>query len=143
MPTGLGCVKISFMARDILKVRKVGGTLVVTLSQGVLEQVPLDEGDRVLIEALPPRRILISKEAPNMANGQSTRRLELEIKILESKRDSFDSQVSAEVAEYNVNGSTGDSDYLDARVKYLNAERDKVAVELAEKELALFDLQGA
>jgi len=129
------------MARDILKVRKVGGTLVVTLTQGVLEQVPLDEGDRVLIEALPPRRILISKEAPNMANGQSTRRLELEIEILEAKRDSFDSQVSAAVAEYNI-GGTIDSDVLDSHVKSLNAERDKVAVELAEKKLEIFDLQG-
>ena len=77
-----------------------------------------------------------------MANGQSTRRLELEIEILEAKRDSFDSQVSAAVAEYNIGGTT-DSDVLDGHVKYLKAERGKVAVDLAEKKLELFDLQGA
>jgi antitoxin component of MazEF toxin-antitoxin module len=126
------------VARDILKVRKVGGTLVVTLTQSVLESVRLNEGDRVLIEALPPRRILISKEVPNM---QSTRRLELELAILEAKLESFNSQVSADVAEYNA-GSSVDSSDLDRRVKYLNAERDKVAVSIAQKKLELFDLQG-
>jgi len=59
---------------------KGGRTLVVTLTQGVLEEVALAEGDRVLIEALPPRRILISKEVPNVP---STRRIELELQILE------------------------------------------------------------
>jgi antitoxin component of MazEF toxin-antitoxin module len=86
------------VARDILKVRKVGGTLVVTLTQGVLEQVRLDEGGRVLIEALPPRRILISKEVPNMT---STHRIELEIQILEAKSKFYDSEISSWVAEYN------------------------------------------
>src|SRR5580658_886725 len=128
------------MARDVLKVRKVGGTLVVTLTQGVLEEVPLSEGDRVLIEALPPRRILISKEAPNMP---STRRIELELQILEAKRESFESQMTYEVAEYNFSGSQGDSDHLDGRIKYLTSQRDKVAVAIAEKHLELFELQGA
>ena len=125
------------MARDVLKVRKVGGTLVVTLTQGVLEEVPLAEGDRVLVEALPPRRILISKEVPNMP---STRRIELELQVLEAKCESFGSQMTYAVAEHNLNG--GDSDDLDSLLKYLTSERDKVAVSIAEKNLELFELQG-
>jgi antitoxin component of MazEF toxin-antitoxin module len=125
------------VARDVLKVRKVGGTLVVTLTQNVLEEVPLAAGDRVLIEALPPRRILISKEVPNMP---STRRIELELQVLEAKRESFDSRMHYAVAEHNLNG--GDSDDLDAMLKYLTSERDKVAVSIAEKNLELFELQG-
>lgn len=128
------------MARDVLKVRKVGGTLVVTLTQGVLEEVPLAEGDRVLIEALPPRRILISKEVPDVP---STRRIELELQILEAKRESFESQMAYAVADYNLNGSQGDSEYLDGSLKYLTSERDKIAVAIAEKKLELFELQGA
>ena len=77
-----------------------------------------------------------------MANVKSTHRLELEIQILEAKHGAFFSQASAAVAQYNI-GRITDSDDLDAHVKYLNAERDKVAVELAEKKLELFDLQGA
>ncbi len=76
-----------------------------------------------------------------MANVQSTRRLELELEVLEAKCESFDSQVSAAIAEYKISG-TIDSDDLDSHVKRLNANRDKVAVELAEKKLELFDLQG-
>lgn len=120
--------------------RKVGGTLVVTLTQGVLEEVPLAEGDRVLIEALPPRRILISKEVPDVP---STRRIELELQILEAKRESFESQMAYAVADYNLNGSQGDSEYLDGSLKYLTSERDKIAVAIAEKKLELFELQGA
>jgi len=127
------------MARDVLKVRKVGGTLVVTLTQSVLEEVQLTEGDRVLIEALPPRRILISKEVPNVP---STRRIELELQVLEAKCESFESQMTYAVADYNLSGS-GDSDCLDAQLKYLRSERDKVAVVIAEKKLELFEVQGA
>ena len=125
------------MARDILKVRKVGGTLVVTLAQGVLEEVQLVEGDRVLIEALPPKRILISKEVSSVS---STRGVELELQILEAKRDSFGSQMDEAVSEYQLNGN--DSDALDAWLKHLKSERDKVRVAIAEKSLELFELQG-
>ncbi|MGA3187538.1 MAG: hypothetical protein ABSF22_10550 [Bryobacteraceae bacterium] len=128
------------MARDILKVRKVGGTLVVTLTQAVLAEVSLEEGDRVLMEALPPRRILISKEVSNMPN---TRRIELELQVLEAKYRSFESQISSEVSQYNSGGSQIDSNDLDGQVKFLRSEQDKVSVAIAEKNLELFDLQGA
>ncbi len=127
------------MARDIIKVRKVGGTLVVTLTQAVLEQVALAEGDRVLIEALPTKRILISKEEATVPN---TRRIELELQILNAKRESFSSQISHAVAEYNNHGGI-ESDDLEVMLKYWEAERDKVAVAIAEKNLELFELQGA
>ena len=119
--------------------RKVGGTLVVTLTQGVLEQVPLAEGDRIFIEALPPKRILISKEEKTVPN---TRRVELELQVLNAKTESFSSQTSHAVAEYKNHGGI-ESDDLEVMVKYWEAERDKVAVAIAEKNLELFELQGA
>ncbi len=135
----LGCVKISSVARDILKVRKVGGTLVVTLTQAVLEQIPLEEGDRVLIEALPPRRILISREEISMP---STRRIELELQVLKARSASFDSQIAAAVAEYNTHSAI-DGDELECFVRNMRGEQGKVDVTIAEKELELFELQGA
>jgi antitoxin component of MazEF toxin-antitoxin module len=41
--------------REIVKVRSVAGSLVVSLPQSVLETVGLKEGDRVVVEAAPPR----------------------------------------------------------------------------------------
>jgi antitoxin component of MazEF toxin-antitoxin module len=125
--------------RDILKVRKVGATLVVTLTQGVLEKVSLTEGDRVLIEALPPNRIIISKEQETVPN---TRRVELELAILEARLGSLESQMTYEVSRYNNDGGIESSD-LDHFIKFCQLEKDKVAVAIAEKQLELFDLAGA
>ncbi|SRR5260370_1595280 len=127
------------MARDILKVRKVGGTLVVTITQAILDKISLVEGDRVLIEAVPPKRILITKEEPNMPN---TRRIELELQVLEARKESFESQMTYSVAEYNQSGTIESSD-LEYALKFFEAERDKVAVEIAQKRLDLFEMQGA
>jgi antitoxin component of MazEF toxin-antitoxin module len=130
--------------REILKVRKVGGTLVVTLTQAVLEEVKLDEGDRVLIEALPPRRILISKEGKTVSN---TRRLELEIEALEAKRTAIQSDLDYKHYQYKEgmpcepgldNESIAGLAFHDLRHK-----RDEATAAIAQKRLELFELQGA
>ena len=56
----------------------------------------------------------------------STRRIELELQVLEAKQRSFDSRMSHAVAQYNLN--SGDSDILEGQRAYLTAERDKIAV---------------
>lgn len=71
----------------------------------------------------------------------STRRIELELQVLEAKQRSFDSRMSHAVAQYNLN--SGDSDILEGQRAYLTAERDKIAVMIAEKNLELFELQGS
>lgn len=131
------------MARDIIKVRKVGDTLVVTLTQATLSQVPFKEGDRILIEAVPPKRIVISREEEPTGN---TRRVELELKVLESKKAAFESEMNFVIAQNNhnmpVEPGMGEDDLVDLRLKQLVYERDKVDVEIAQKRLELFDLQG-
>ena len=72
----------------------------------------------------------------------STRRIELELQVLEAKRQSFESLMSRAETEHNIGGS-GDSDSLELQIKCLTSERDKVAVTIAEKNLELFELQGA
>jgi antitoxin component of MazEF toxin-antitoxin module len=132
------------MGRDIVKVRKVGGTLVVTLTQAVLEQVELSEGDRVLIEAAPPRRIVISKEENNLPN---TRRVELEIEALQAKQKSIESDLEYKAYQHNQSMPTdegmGDASVAQLIMYSLCRDRDNVASNIAQKRLELFELQGA
>lgn len=130
--------------REILRVRKVGGTLVVTLSQPILEAVKLKEGDRVLVEPLPPKRILISKEEKLMPN---TRRIELEIVALEAKQAAVQSDIDYKVYQNNnsmpCEPGMDDESIVGLALRQLAHERDKIAAELAQKRLELFELQGA
>ena len=127
-----------------MKVRKVGGTLVVTLTQAVLEQIGFSEGDRVLVEAVPPRRIIISKEESKMPN---TRRIELEIQALEAKQKAIESDIEYKIFQDNksmpVDEGMNDPSVAELILHGLNHERDTVAASIAEKRLELFELQGA
>jgi antitoxin component of MazEF toxin-antitoxin module len=130
------------VAREILKVRKVGGTLVVTLTQAVLEQISLGEGDRVLIEALPPRRILISKEQTIVP---ATYRVELELGVLEAKKKAADSEITLQKArDQTIGGMLEASNVLHPPVLFeLEHKRDLLDAEIAQKRLELFELGGA
>jgi antitoxin component of MazEF toxin-antitoxin module len=132
------------MAREILKVRKVGGTLVVTLTQNILEQVKLVEGDRILIEAVAPGRVLISKEEAVVPN---TRRTELEIEAMEARIKAIDSDIAYKHYQ-NLSGMACDPGMEDdsiARlaVHQLTAQRDQIAADMAQKRFELFELQGS
>ncbi len=130
--------------REVVKVRKVAGSVVVTLTQSVLAEVQIAEGDRVLVEALPPRRIVITKEQQTMPN---THRVELELELLESQRAAIESELKFASAQYNLNmpceAGMDDSNIFELRVRGLEHDRDKIAVEIAQKRLDLFELQGA
>jgi len=127
----------------MLRIRKVCGTLVVTLTQSVLEDVQLAEGDRVLIEALPPKRILISREEKMMTN---TRRLELEIAALEAKQKAIESDI--EYKHYQrqqrmpCDVGMDDDSIAGLALHQLRHERDQIAANVAQKRLELFELQG-
>lgn len=130
--------------RDIVKVRKVGETLVVTLTHAVLSEVDLAEGDRVLVGPLPPKRIIITKEGKAVANTQRAR---LEMDVLEQKKRALESEIEFIVAQKNLNvqvdPAAGEVDKAEPRLKQLQWERDKLDLQLAEKRLEMFELQGA
>ena len=132
------------MARDIVTVRKVGGTLVVTLTQGVLAKVEIKAGDKVLIEAAPPKRIIISKEEDQMP---TTKRTELELDLLEKQKAALHSEMQFAITQHNlgmpVEPGMEDDSILKLRVGQLEHESNKVDLEIARKRLELFDLQGA
>jgi antitoxin component of MazEF toxin-antitoxin module len=124
--------------REIVKVRQVAGSVVVSLPTSILEESGIKTGDRVLVEAAPPRRIIITKEGKTMA---STERIELEIDILEKKLRAFDSHQDYILEMYN-NNYYSDNDAFAVEMKELNRDRDQLTVEVAEKKLALYDLLG-
>jgi len=130
--------------REIIKVRRVGGTLVVTLTQGILQKIELVEGDRVLIEALPPKRIMVSKEEEKMPNA---RRLELEIESLEAQKKVIESDIAYKVAQHNTGmpcePGIDDDNIMRLAMGQLTLDRDRLAAEIAKKRLDLFEVQGA
>jgi antitoxin component of MazEF toxin-antitoxin module len=129
--------------RDIVKVRKVGDSLIVTLTQPVLSAVDIKEGDRLMIEPAPPNRIILSREQKPTT---STRRLELEIDILQKKYAALESEITYVAAQWNksmpVDHYVTESDVMEVTMRQLTYQRDRIDVELAEKRLQLFDLQG-
>jgi antitoxin component of MazEF toxin-antitoxin module len=129
--------------RDIVRVRKVGDSLVVTLTQAVLSAVEISEGDRLMLEPSPPHRIILSKERKA---STSTKRLDLEIDILQKKHAALESEMEYAMAQYKhdmpVDHYVSDSSGMEVTMRQLQYKRDQVDADLAEKRLELFDLQG-
>ena len=129
--------------RDILKVREVAGSVVVTLPQPMLASVGLQPGDRVLVEATPPRRIVITKEGATM---QSTARLELEIDVLERRRQALESDLAYKRRQHEENmpcdEGMSNPDVALLLMSGLARDRDYLDVEIAQKKLELHDLLG-
>lgn len=132
------------MGRDIVKVRKVGQTLVVTLTQDTLNEVQLKEGDRVLLEPVPPRRIIISREEKDMP---MTRRTELELELLMNKKAAVMSEMEFLVSQHNlsmpVEAGAEDEHVVELMLKQFKRDQDRLDVEISEKKLELFNAQGA
>lgn len=129
--------------REIVKVRTVAGSVVVSLPASVLEPVGIKPGDRVVVEAAPPRRLVITKEGKTMT---STERLEREIDLLEKRKQAIESDLQYKERQYNDSMPTeegmGDPSVALLVLTGLVRDRDQLEVEIAEKKLGLYDLQG-
>ena len=129
--------------RETVKVRSVAGSLVVSLPQSVLEPVGFKEGDRVVVEAAPPRRLVITKEGKTMT---STQHLDMEIDLLERKKRAIESDLRYKAQQYNGNqpceDGMSDNDVAYLWLMQLERDRDKLDVEIAEKRLELYNIQA-
>jgi antitoxin component of MazEF toxin-antitoxin module len=129
--------------REIVKLRTVAGSVVVSLPQSVLEPIGLKAGDRVVVEAAPPRRLIVTREGSTMT---STARLELEIDLLEKKKAAIDSDLKYKQEQYNKNmpcdEGMNDNDVAVLVFHELIRDQDRLDVEIAEKRIALYDLQA-
>ncbi len=130
--------------REIVKVRVVAGSVVVSLPQSVLEPAGIKPGDRVVVEAAPPRRLVLTKETVTMTSSQ---RLEMEIDLLEKKQTALASDQGYKLLQYNSSmpcePGMRDNDVAQLILHGLQRDRDQIAVEIAEKRLELYDLAGA
>lgn len=125
------------MPRDIVRLRRVGDTLVVTMTQVVVLSLGLKQGDRLLLESVPPRRVIITKEVESMGNST---RVELEIQVLEAKRTALGKEFSYVLADNNLSGAW-DVDILEAEHSRVEKQAANLHVQIAEKQLELFELQ--
>lgn len=130
--------------RDFLKLREVAGSVVVTLPRPILDPIGLQPGDRVLVEAAPPRRIVITKESATM---QSTERLELEIEVLQKRRQAVESDLAYKKSQHErsmpCDEGMSDPDVAFLIMSGLARDRDRLDSEIARKRLEMHDLQGA
>ena len=129
--------------REIVKVRKVAGSVVVSLPASVLEPVGIKAGDRVVVEAAPPQRLILTKEGRTMT---STERLEMEIDLLEKRKQAIESDLAYKGYQHNSSmpceKGMDDSSVAGLILYELSRDSDQLAVDIAEKKLALYDLQG-
>jgi antitoxin component of MazEF toxin-antitoxin module len=129
--------------REIVKVRMVAGSLVVSLPQPVLEPVGLKEGDRVILEAAPPRRLIITKEGKTMT---STQHLEMEIDLLEKKKTAIMSDLRYKEYQYEKNmpcdEGMSDPDVAILVMSGLARDRDRLDVQIIEKRIQLYELKA-
>jgi hypothetical protein len=109
----------------------------------VLESVGLKAGDRVVVEAAPPRRLIITKEGNTMT---STARLVLEIDLLEKKKAAIDSDLAYKQEQHNKSmpceREMADDDLVGVVFYGLTRDRARIEVEIAEKQIELYDLQA-
>ena len=129
--------------RDLLKIREVAGSTVVTLPQSILDPIGLRPGDRVLVEATPPRRITLTKEGATM---QSTARLELDIDVLEKRRQALESDLAYKGRQHEMSmpcdDGMSDPDVAILLMSGLVRDRDRLDFEIAQKKIELYDLLG-
>jgi antitoxin component of MazEF toxin-antitoxin module len=129
--------------RALVKLRKVGDSLVVSLPQAVLRPLGLEPGDQLIVEAAPPRRIILTKEGVLMS---STERLELEIDILQKRQAALKSDAEFKGWQHNssmpVEPGMGDESIFVGTMRQLARDQAALEVEIAEKHLELYDLQG-
>jgi hypothetical protein len=132
------------MARDIVKLRKVAGSIVISIPQSALSDMQILEGDRVLIESLSGTRLLITKEMKDMPNAQKA---ELELAILEARKSALRSGGESLCFQHNksmeLDLRLSDEDVFELEMLERNRERAELDVEIAQKRLEIFELQGS
>jgi antitoxin component of MazEF toxin-antitoxin module len=131
------------MAREVVKVRKVAGSVVVSIPQTLLAGLQIAEGDRVLVETVAPTRLMITKETATMPNAYRT---QLELNVLEARLHALEQDTESKVWQHNNNMELDmrltDNDIFHLEMLEQNRKRAALRVRIAKKRLELFEIQG-
>lgn len=130
------------MTRDIVKARRSGESLVVTLTQEVLAGIEIKEGDRLMLETAGDRRIIITKE--DAVDTGTTRRLELEIEALEKERGALAAERKLCTVKWNRGFTDPGFDEAIMEATMAESSRDiaRTEADIARKRVELFELEG-
>ena len=130
--------------RDTVKTRKVGESLVVTLTKPLALEAGISEGDPVVLETLNSGRILIRKETAPM---NPTQFLELELDILKKQKYTLQTEAAYMVHQHNNSMPSHhpgieDSLIMEGEMRSHDWAIAKLDVEIAQKRLELFTAGG-
>lgn len=133
------------MIRSTVKVRRVGDTLVVTLTKAVVEETGMTVGDSLILETLNNSRILVRKES---VVSTPLLRLELELKVLQKHLGEL--LAESRLAEYEANNNMPtkhpgieDPAIMPLFEREMHWDLAKCEREIAEKELEIFEAGGS
>ena len=130
--------------RETVKARKVGESLVVTVTKPIAEMCGITEGDSLTIEVLDSGRMMMFKDKqPDRAIGM----VELELELLESRCREKVAERALMVSEYNNSMPTAhpgiDDQYImEGSMKEINWDVIKIETQIAERMLELFKMDG-
>jgi len=128
-----------------VKARRVGDSVVITLAKTILEETGISDGDSLLLEALAEGRILIAKEEKVVS---VSKKLELELEVLKGRKNTVQAEMELAVHEHNNSMPTAhpgieDDIIMEGSVREWTWELRKVELEIAQKQLQLFELAGS
>ena len=119
---------------DQVKARRVGDSVVITLTKSILEETGISDGDTILLEALAKGRILIAKEEKAVS---IPKKLELELEVLKVCKDTIQAEMELAVHEHNTSMPTAhpgieDDGIMEGSVREWTWELRKVELEIAQ-----------
>ncbi len=128
-----------------VKARRVGDSVVITLAKAIMEETGISDGDSLMLEALAEGRILIAKEE-NVVS--IPKKLELELGVLEGRKNTIQAEMELAVHEHNHSMPTAhpgiENDVImEGSIREWTWELRKVELEIAQKQLQSFKLMGS
>ena len=132
------------MTRDTVKARKVGDSVVITLTKPILDAVEISEGDSLVLETTKSGRVIVWKEGRLVTASE---RMELELELVEKKRDALDAEMQFIVVQHNSSMPSAhpwvdDASIMDSMMHEMQWQRSKLDVEIVERRLELLASGG-
>jgi hypothetical protein len=133
------------VARDEVKARKVGDSIVITLSRPILDEATIGEGEMLLLETTGNGRVTVSKASDGVS---AIREAEMQLGVLDKRLDALNAEIDA--AHWGISNSAptehfpwvDDTMVTDGVMRDYRWKRAMIELEIAEKRLEIYKLGG-